>query len=511
VYCLRLMRCIIPVVLLLMASLLAASTLAIEPPRCAFLFAGKGVSGLQNGTATFIEHEGELYIVTAYHNLFEKSTAELTIIKRNGVSGKQLELGKSEFLESGFYYDTVNDLAVLKIKPQMRDAFRATYGADVQPVELYTNATVPITDPPQGAQGISIGNPRVGEKGGVEFSPQNIVYSCTISEYEVAVNRIGPAVKSNTPESEAAANNRWLFVEAMSIAEGFSGGPIIVSELTELNGNVVHSFRLAGIVAGGSSLLRPGRFAWASRASTVREAITAFRLPVPPPANSLPRTGMLKFPPAAWPNLPYNTRHAFSFDHQRFFKQQTFRASIRQDREVLANAAAYELIFDKCVFMDDVFRGTDQIPGAYLANATFTQCRFDRVKFDRAILSGAIFHNCEPSPDLKGLLDAALSHGSALLKGPELVERPPLEEEPVKADEKYFQEFLKLSSARAVEKSSAKSPSTSPTRPIPTPMRAPPTIPPVPAPALHGNSYRELMDREKEEYRAILKGPVPGN
>jgi hypothetical protein len=482
------------------------------------VFSGNSATGLRNGTATLVREQGRLFIVTAYHNLYDKTDASFGVIKREGGLANPIELGNNTYLDETYFYDAINDLAVLSIKPAEEPRFLADF-PDITPIELFdgnlTNAAgdapkgVP-GDAPKGVPGISIGNPRVREVSGPDYSPENVVYSCTIAEYEVADKRFRAALDKGYPLSEAAANNRWLFVEAMSIAEGFSGGPVIVTQTVLENGKPAQVYRLAGIVSGGTPLIRPGRFAWASRASAIRTAIDGLKSPAAPGPITEPAGKLKGFPPKEvvignrverWPKMAYSTQHAYTFDHKRFFRDKTLGGDYA--RKVLTNEYAHELIFEDCTFLADAFSADPGGGGYYLVNATFNRCKFKPgVKFDRAILSGAVFHDCEPDTELQKLLEPSLSHGAALFRGAHQVVRTPASEK-VEAIESELRDFADTSRLALAREVNARPPDLPP---VPPPMPAPPAG----AEAEPARGYRALIEQEKRNYRNILKGAVEG-
>lgn len=393
------------------------------PPRCAMILTGNTPSGRNIGTATLVSHGEQLYVVTVYHNLFNTTRADLTVVREDGVAETPISLSDDYWLQDFFYADSVNDLVVFKILPDRRDEFRNAY-PDAEPIELYLNG-----DAPKGAPGVSIGNPQIDEKDVFAFRPQNVVYSCTLAEYEYAKYRIKSIIRENHKSTFAAADVKWLFVEALSIASGFSGGPVIVNRIANNSSGRNLEYRLAGIVSGGVPLVRPGRFAWAARAGTIENVIKEYEF-------GLAQRNLQMFPPTTWNEGPYDVRHSYSFDHQRQFKGVTFDAAIEDDRKVLANDAGYEFIFDTCTFRGDVFSGPSPgVAGSYLANARFKKCMFENTELERAILTGAAFENCEPFDRLSEMLNQARPFGVVRVSYADLEAPPQAPVKPFNFDE----------------------------------------------------------------------------
>src|SRR4051812_16603855 len=81
-------------------------------------------------------------------------------------------------------------------------------------------------DPDQGQAVNAVGNPHVVLSGAEGFRPQNIIYSCLVTNYGLQNERLKIFPRSGTPKWDLERIPR-MFVESLSINFGFSGGAII--------------------------------------------------------------------------------------------------------------------------------------------------------------------------------------------------------------------------------------------------------------------------------------------
>jgi hypothetical protein len=390
-----------------------------------------GGTRTQYATGTLIHEGGRYYLATAYHVLYGKKTVEANL---TGVG--KLALSDEAYFEPNFYYDAVLDIAVFRFQPaeERRLGFEGgnligTRG-EYRAVEIYKEPPAPAAgggtaaaDPAalrvvQGQPAIAVGNPEV--KGStVSYFPENITYSCTVSEFRKAQDRIAQYIKTDreidqSPRADdpersyydglsdearklevqhlkslgvTAKENPLIFLETLSIAPGFSGGPILISR----DGNKFEDGLLVGLVAGGDPTLFPGRFSWACDAREVRKAIQQFdSAPGGGRTASLGRLAIFPDALEKWPRSPYKieSSSSYAFEDQRLISGQSYDGP-DAGRELFRNRPGYRLVFTNlCTFTDVDFSGAD------LSGARFEGAQFTSVNFDGAVLNGATFVDC---------------------------------------------------------------------------------------------------------------------
>lgn len=447
------------------------------------------------GTAVLVRHtdkrnQENFFLVTAYHVVYRSTTLEFKAGEFN------LLLGTGD-IEPLFYYNRVCDIAIFRLSTDGVDRVNRAANA-LHPVRLMQRPAANGPEPSLGLSAFAVGNPKV-----VSYRPENVVYSCTVSEAVKAVNRIAEAIRvpdGNSAVLSAANDLTLLFLETLSIDKGFSGGPVVVFAASDATG--VPKPQLVGVVLGGNPALVAGRFAFACRAQEVEDGIEV--LEKDRTANEAQIEGTLIYPTATapegmtmrWPLRIYDWGSTYSFSSTRIVEpvgsskklveRFDFDWDQREDPSEAKKPSTETAVKDHVVYLfDRVNFRRARFHGADLSNFQFVNCIFEDVCFDDAVLNGAVFANCtfrlHQEPNTEGVF---LDFGRPLMaygvqiRGPryELVQRREESAKPVPP-------------------------------PAPESTIAPP--PPVPAPAPPAAAAKEIEKQSKTIDKFWLEKPSP--
>lgn len=425
-------RCIVTVVCAVgVSGGLGASARAadIREPRHAAIYLEAKRDGRSSATATVIEHRQQWYVVTAYHALYGSSSAFLMFGLSRDDSGvlaakdsRTIVAHPTESLAiaENIIYDRRFDIAALKLNAAGKQALQNQGVIPLSPFTLPRGAVEgaagqPVVEnPPVGTSAISIGSPEI-EIDTKKYRVPNVVYECLVSDYNTVGQRIPGALAlelSGDRQTVVRRTTQLMFLETLSIAPGFSGGPIVSAE-----------GQLLGIVIGGveSPSVQAGRFAWAC---PVKELV---RVLDQAGANADTDGGKFTYPNTRWapPPAPEKGDELFPMykrgskysdsDKQTITEPAVFTAPRLDDLLKDPSANAYE--FRKVKFIDIDFAGRR------LINWSFIECDFTNCNFDLAVLSGATFNTCTLTPPRTH--HPLLVHGAFLdIAPPALANRP---------------------------------------------------------------------------------------
>jgi len=361
------------------------------------------------GTGAIVKDNGDYYLVTAYHVIHGSEHARISAQGRFG-------LNLDRDFDSLFYINTAADLAVFKMLPDSESSITGI----LSPATLLDVKNTTISDSATGNLAIAVGNP--SRKGARSV---NIAYSCTLSEYVSAGWRIGGAIRPKgeigQESRKAAINQKFLFLETLSISKGFSGGPILIGQPSATS-PVATKAVLVGIVLGGDigSTVKAGRYAWAATAGDVRRGINVIQHVGAPPHPSYEK--LLQYSRAEWTPVCYQEHRSLSFGTAYVFDDTEFDQKTYVDRCGFITGCDHcnetreryrGPIFDRCNFRNIMFDRQD------LSDSQFVECEFHHVSFEGADLTGAVFDECvfkvkelPIQPVLHNLGQPALAYGA---------------------------------------------------------------------------------------------------
>ena len=355
---------------------------------------GTRSDGEVRATGTLVWHKApqapdpHIYLVTAFHVIRGRKTVEVNLNGR-----KSVWLG-SETFESRWAADTRFDLAIFKFRGDAPGVDMAT-GSERVPAgsaDLPAFRVLPLNeiDEPKGTPVVAVGNPKI-DISSIRNLPENIAYGSVVAEHEVVGRRIGDALRKQNLD---LLQTRLIYVETLSIAQGFSGGPLISGAFTESDASIV------GIILGGTPDVKPGRFAWGCPSQSIAELISDYEgAKLSPPTSSRREYG--QYPPVLpWLEPLYKKGTQSSLDDERQFEGQVFYAN-DVDKIVNRNGTR-ALRFLNCDFIGLDFNARD------LSRCEFEDCNFIGCSFNGAVLIGSSFSRTRFSPR---------EHDPAMLQG----------------------------------------------------------------------------------------------
>ncbi|MDB5346803.1 MAG: hypothetical protein JWP89_5180 [Schlesneria sp.] len=225
-----------------------------------------------------------VFLVTAAHNLLNCESIQASHPNFNVLSIGS-KAAKNFNFKPYVYFDQSEDIAVFELqdtearKLRVDPTLSSTAGKTVG--DLWQSKTVRIAQMPRGGIAASAGPIARSGLGGFP------AYSCTISRYtnggELSIplsmiyrpNSEGPTILGTEDLAEfrrgvakRVNSTPFLVVESMSIAAGFSGSPIMISD-----DYFLHRGEIIGLVLGGTPAPGVGRYVWAATSDTIRQAI----------------------------------------------------------------------------------------------------------------------------------------------------------------------------------------------------------------------------------------------
>ncbi|CEF49385.1 unnamed protein product [uncultured bacterium] len=265
---------------------------------------GRPPRGYQTATVTIIRDGVDRYVVGAYHSLFKANKLVVSLPE----SSQSFPL-QDTTIEDGIFYDRLLDVFVTKLEKSVADQF-----SNVD----WVLPGIPSSDLGRrkaegellGFPANAIGNPEIKLASNLYLAPQNITYSCTISDFGVLGTR---ALRLVAPDVEAALRDKAMnlprmYIESLSVSPGFSGGPVISnpqalaqmaasesdtsrssspasikdaqSSIPKTNDSPVPGKRekyIYGMVVAGTPEVIAGRFAVVCPAGQLKEAIQNYK------------------------------------------------------------------------------------------------------------------------------------------------------------------------------------------------------------------------------------------
>ena len=346
---------------------------------------GRAQGAMYNGaaTGTLVEYGGKHYLVTARHNLSRATNTLQLVMWKNG-EGYYFNTDAFD----GHFVATKSDIVVARFRA---DQGFAAKGERFAPLLQTAGAMRKVRDPAPGQTLVAVGNPVVAlERSSIPRT--NIVYHGTIAEY---------ALLSDYTEGAGRGPAKFAIVESLSVARGFSGGPLLLLRNTD-----PPVAEVAGIVLGGDhrAVVLPGRFVFACPAVAIEKAIQALEAALAQPLQEKDRgkviplaDEMLLVPTDQSRLLPqdepfdlsaYDTGKVVVIDVER----ETNQALVTRD---FISRIAPEVENAEMIFYNGTFVGVD-LAGLRPSRATFVNCNFTGdISLSRAALMGARFIGCE--------------------------------------------------------------------------------------------------------------------